>query len=535
MADPLGSQMETRKEVDDQPDHSRYWLAELDLAGTRQTKWHKRGKAVLERYRDERDEVNKNHKKVNILWANTEVLKAALFAQLGNPDVRRNFPLPGEQNKIARQTALMLERALSVGCSASDEEHEIECAVEDMLLPGRGQCWVEYEVEFETPEGDQEVEDGLAEGMESEAPENGHGAPGIKFQEVSVCYVPWEDFRHGPGSRFKDWPWGARRHMWTRDELVEKFPEHGKRIPLGYVMDGCKKDEQDEMFRRAAVWEVWDKTQKERLYIAEEYELVLKRDADPLNLDGFFPFPRPLDAIKPTSDAFPIPEYCEYQDQAMELDRVTSRIYRLTELMKWAGVYDDSMPDVEKIMDVGYLEDGQFAPLKGAAAYRDVGGLEKAMFSIPIDKMAAALAQLYQQRAQLIQTIYEVTGISDLVRGFSEGSKTATEQSLKAKFGSQRMQKRQKEVQRFVRDLYRIKGEIIAEHFEREQLQAMTGILLPTKKEKMQAQMVLQRAQQVQQMQQQMAEMAKQQQQAGQAQPPQGLPAPQGAPQAAMQ
>jgi hypothetical protein len=492
---------ETRAEADSEPRSSQYWLAEIEAAKKRQQTWHKRARSVLERYRDERDDSNKNHRKVNILWANTEVLKAALFAQLGNPDVRRAFPKPGADNKIARTAALLLERSLTACGNLYDAEHEIECAVEDMLLPGRGQCWLEYEVEIDETDT-------------------------IKYQSAQFVYVPWDQFLHGSGRRYADWPWVGRMHLFTRDELIEKFgATHGKKIQLGYVMPDCdKNDEQNEIFRRAAVHEVWDKTKKERLYIAEGYPEVIKVDADPYKLQNFFPCPRPLDAVKTTSDAMPIPEYCEYQDQAAELDRITSRINRLTSMMKWAGLYDDSMPDVEKILDMGYLDDGQFDPLKGAAAWREHGGIEGALFSIPLDKIAAALQQLYQQRAVCIQTIYEVTGISDLVRGFSEGSKTATEQSLKAKFGSQRMQKRQKEVQRFVRDLYKLKGELIAEHFEREQLSNMSGILLPTAEEKAKAQQLMAM---VEQMQQQQAAMAQQAQQAQQ-QPPQGAqPAPQ--------
>lgn len=503
MTEPSTGAGETRASMDSKPRESKYWLAEIEAAKQRAAKWHKKGKAVLDRYRDERDAVNEGQRKMNMLWSNTEVLKAALFAQLGNPDVRRQFPLPGQANKVARTAALLLERSLTACSNFYDAEHEIECAVEDMLLPGRGQAWLEYEVEF--------AEDETT----------------IKYQSAKICYVAWNSFLHGSGARFADWPWVGRMHLWTRDELVERFPKHGKQIPLGRVLDDCPRgEEKNELFQRAAVWEIWDKTRKERIHVAEGYAQIIKADSDPYKLKDFFPCPRPLDAVKTTSDAMPIPEYLEYQDQALELDRVTDRINKLTELMKWAGLYAEDLPDAAKLLDVGHLSDGQFEPLKGAAAWLEKGGIEGALMSIPLDKISVALQQLYVQRATLVQTIYEVTGISDLVRGFSEGSKTATEQQLKAKFGSQRMQKRQKEVQRFVRDLYRLKGELIAEHFEREQLSQMSGILLPTAEEKQQAKMLLQLVQMHEQMKQQ-AEAAQQQPPQPPAAPPEGAPAPQ--------
>ena len=89
---------------------------------------------------------------------------------------------------------------------------------------------------------------------------------------------------------------------------------------------------------------------------------------------------------------------------------------------------------------------------------------------------ASVLSGLYQQRSQLIQTIYEVTGISDVIRGSTNPNETATAQRLKGQFGSMRLKQRQEAVQRFVRDLYRIRAELISEHFETYVLQNMTGM-----------------------------------------------------------
>lgn len=494
---------ETRAEVDSEPQSAKYWLAEIEASKTRSGPFIKKGKAVIDRYRDERDEVNKAQRKVNILWSNVEVLKAALFAELGNPDVRRQFPRPGAENKIARTAALILERSLTACANLYDEEHEIECAVEDMLIPGRGQCWLEYEVEF--------AEDGET----------------IKYQTTEFAYVAWDEFSHGSGRRYKDWPWVGRAHQFTRDELVQKFPKHGKTIPLGYTLPGCKKDDSSDLFKRAIVHEIWDKTTKQRIYIAEDYPLVLKADSDPLRLRSFFPCPRPLDAVKTTSDAMPIPEFCEYQDQAAELDRVTHRINKLTELLKYCGLYNESLPDVTKLLDLGYLEDGQFEPLKGAAAWNAEGGLEKAFMVRDLAPIVVALQQLYQQRAITIQTIYEITGISDIIRGSSDPGETLGAQKLKANFGSQRMQKRQKEVQRFVRDLYRLKGELIAEHFEKQQLSDMTGILLPSDAERQEARDFLAQVEKMKQMQSQPPQqLPSQGPQMGSAQPQLPSPAP---------
>jgi hypothetical protein len=94
----------------------------------------------------------------------------------------------------------------------------------------------------------------------------------------------------------------------------------------------------------------------------------------------------------------------------------------------------------------------------------------------PIEPQVKALAQLYQQRELIKQTIYEVTGLSDIVRGASMASETATAQQIKAQWGSLRIQRLQAEVQRFARDLFRLKAEIFATKFDIRNLSLITGI-----------------------------------------------------------
>jgi hypothetical protein len=85
------------------------------------------------------------------------------------------------------------------------------------------------------------------------------------------------------------------------------------------------------------------------------------------------------------------------------------------------------------------------------------------------------LIDLYKQRDMLVQAIYEVTGIADIMRGSSDPNETLGAQQLKAQFGSSRMKRRQRAIQKWIRDIYKIKAEIIAEHFEPQVLQDMTG------------------------------------------------------------
>jgi hypothetical protein len=53
---------------------------------------------------------------------------------------------------------------------------------------------------------------------------------------------------------------------------------------------------------------------------------------------------------------------------------------------------------------------------------------------MPIDGLAKIVLQLVEQREQVKQTIYEVTGISDIVRGASKADETATAQQIKGRW-----------------------------------------------------------------------------------------------------
>jgi hypothetical protein len=69
---------------------------------------------------------------------------------------------------------------------------------------------------------------------------------------------------------------------------------------------------------------------------------------------------------------------------------------------------------------------------ESARAYMANGGLEKAIWWMPIEQLAAVLQQLYLARDQAKATIYEITGISDILRGATNPNETLGAQQLKA-------------------------------------------------------------------------------------------------------
>tara|TARA_R100001440_G_scaffold26308_2_gene42823 strand:+ start:234 stop:2192 length:1959 start_codon:yes stop_codon:yes gene_type:complete len=463
---------ETRDETVKLQGTAQYWQMELDSSDQSEKDWRERGRAVVARYRDEREADGYGSgltKQFNILWSNTETMKGALFARMPKADVRRRY---SDNNPITRQVAIVLERALQYGNEVYSADKPIKAAIEDYLLPGRGVVWVVYEPIFVKEKIQVESLDEFGNMVMIDKEEER-----IADQRCYFDYINWEDYRESPAKRPEDVYWKARRHLLTRDELIEKGFKNAKDIPLNWSPEPTEgyQEEYSEIFSRAEVWEIWDKYSSKRFFISRGYNEVLAEDDDPYELENFFPCPDSLVAIRTNETNVPIPEFTLYQDQADELDRITTRISNLIEGLKRRGIYDASVPELSHLADAG---DNDFVPSENFAQLAAKGGLQQVFQQEDIAPIAQVLSGLYQQRNQILDTIYQITGISDIIRGSTKASETATAQQLKAQFGSMRMRKKQSEIAEYIRDLFRLKAEIIAEHYEPETLAAMTALTI---------------------------------------------------------
>jgi hypothetical protein len=76
--------------------------------------------------------------------------------------------------------------------------------------------------------------------------------------------------------------------------------------------------------------------------------------------------------------------------------------------------------------------------------------------------------------------VYQITGLSDIMRGQTEASETLGAQQLKSQYGSVRIKDRQDEMVRMARDITRIAAEIMAENFQPKTLLDMSQLEVPT-------------------------------------------------------
>lgn len=491
---------------------AKYLLA-IDYAKQREKGYLKKGAELWDMYQAGKKSDSKNQSKskpsFNILWSNTRTLKPAIYARAPMPDVRRRFT---EKSPVGKVTAEAIERALSYTIDTSDYNCCMSDAVLDMLIPGRGLTRVKYVPTFETVTPDPitippEIE-GEAETIEQEEPYERLIDEAVEFEHVQYNMVHF-----GPGKRMSDVTWIAFEHHLEKEDAIEEFPEMKKEIKamsadvsLDYKpneeSEDYDPDTAAEVIERIRIYEIWDKKKKKVCFVAPAYkDKPLKIEDDPLGLEHFFPVPRATYANPVTVTTVPTALYEEYEDQAKELDLVSKRITSLANQLKLRGGYDATLKEAQLMLKT--VNDGDMIAFKDMTKIMENGGLEKAIMFMPLDMIAKALAGLIQHREQIKQVIYEITGISDILRGTTQASETLGAQQMKANFGSIRLQDMQAEVQRYARDTLEIAAEIIAEHFTIETLRDISGLELVSEQDKQAAQVKIAQHQAAMQMQQQ--------------------------------
>jgi hypothetical protein len=83
--------------------------------------------------------------------------------------------------------------------------------------------------------------------------------------------------------------------------------------------------------------------------------------------------------------------------------------------------------------------------------------------------------ELVLQRENIKQVIYELTGLSDIMRGATDPDETLGAQQIKAQTGSLRAKDEIDQMEKFCRDVLCMKAEIIANKFKPETLSAIVG------------------------------------------------------------
>ena len=181
----------------------------------------------------------------------------------------------------------------------------------------------------------------------------------------------------------------------------------------------------------AAVWELWHAPKKQVHWFVRDFkDKMLDSVDDPYGLDGFFPCPRPAYGTLSNKNLIPtpgLPAIRPPRRRTGQSDRAHSGAPRRR--LKLRGVYDASMENLGTLLSSD-SRDGEMLGVQNFAEYIEsstrTNSLGNVVQFLPIEMIAAVLVRLYEAREETKNAIFEISGISDIVRGQSDPRETAT-------------------------------------------------------------------------------------------------------------
>ena len=444
---------------------AEFWKKEIDASKKWMEKFHANGKKIEGIYLSNDNEASESLGKThfNLFWSNIQVITAATYAKLPAVDVSRKFK--DFEDDISRVAGIMIQRIVNADTFNvhSNTDETFKNVLIDRFIPGLGQIWCRYDfTEIDVPD-----------------PMGGEPVPQIDTESAPIDHVRWDDFVYSPCRTWTECRWGARKHYMDEEKLEKKFGEKiaeqiqmtVKSMHKGEFDDPQKASAQDQ----GVVYEIWCKESKRVYWYSEGCPVILHYQDDPLELTGFFPFPKPLVATVTTKNFLPRAEYIILQDQYAELEMVTRRITLLSEALRVVGAYDKEAGMLSKMLTG--TDTNTLIPIDNWAMFAEKGGIKGVVDWFPLEAVAAAMEKLTGRKRELMQEIYEILGISDLMRGSTKASETATAQKLKAQFGGARVDALQKGIAKFMSEAMQLRAEIIAKHWQPKSILEQSKIM----------------------------------------------------------
>lgn len=399
--------------------------------------------------RDNRD------REFQLFWANTEVLKPSIYARAPIPVVVPRFK---DRRPLYRTASEMLERTTVVSFELTNINDVMLGVRDDLILGNRGVPWVIYK-----------------------------SGEGETYGECTkVLHVDRKDFLHEPARKWSEVGWVAYRAWLTEEEVKARFKDVD---PYELAKIVFKAPELSDKWRggtdkepKAGIWEIWHKGKKKVCWVVEGLDEVLELSDPHLKLDGFFPCPKPAFGTVQPSSLLPVPDVLQYKDQLDEINELTGRIGALSSALQVRGFYSAGSGELGDAIEAALsltTNNKVLIPISNWAAFGG-GAAKDSIVWLPTDMVATTIVQCVELRRQLIEDVYQIVGLSDIMRGTTDPNETLGAQSIKAQYGSVRIRDKINEMARVAKDLVNICAEIIAEQFDKKSLLAMSQMELPT-------------------------------------------------------
>lgn len=471
-----------------------HWVKELEAARQERKKFDQSGDKIIKRYADEQsDEVGGGVSKYNVFFQTTEIKSAAIFARTPVPDVKRRFN--DADDDVSRVAANLIQRSESYELECEGFDTKFRQVLFDRLVPGIGVMWARLDETIGEPEMEQVPQQAVDEngvpmvdefGMPViELVERPIEGSEIKDQKAETDYVAWNDFLWSPCRVWTDCRWEGRRIPMSKEAINARFKSTAPAevlaalafsVPTAGDLGKNTYTPKNATVATVDVIEIWDKERRLVWWIAENASVPLDVQEDRTDFPDFFPSPLPPLCRTTTSTTIPIPDFHEVRYQYNELDDLNHRTSMLTKAMRLQWVYDGSNPTLKDLFGNG--AEFQGVPVNNWATMQaEKGGIKGSIEFIPLNDIAATYSTLISAREQVKAQIYEIEGISDMMRGAATPYVSATATSASSSLSSSRLDVQRQEVADYIARVLRLKAHLIAKFYKPEFILKRAGVL----------------------------------------------------------
>lgn len=311
----------------------------------------------------------------------------------------------------------------------------------------------------------------------------------VDVENEKICLEPvlWSDFIVEPDSR----RWGRVKRIaflesYSEPEFIEIFgrtalttmPTENRHAEDGNAA-GVKR-------RNIKVWEYWDLYAKETKWFIDgagdfitpkNYSLPeeFEQEEQPnglYDLDKFFPCPQPCIINAPSDEFWPVPEYYQLVDIFEDVHSIFSRMVQVTKAIRTRLLFDNNVEGLEAALKELSEAEAIGVPNLAQALTSAGGSLENVVQYIPVEALINGLNQLYIALENRLNTIYKLSGTSDLLQGFVTDTtdRTFGERQMQEKYALNQQAEPSKKFQDFVRDCYQLVTEMALKNFKDETL-----------------------------------------------------------------
>lgn len=288
----------------------------------------------------------------------------------------------------------------------------------------------------------------------------------ITLTHIPVNTILWDCCRQYP----KDWQWLIQVHHFSDEQFFDLFGEQktdeiDKQLTVSNTGDNIHAvstpDGQKFLKPDWEVWEVWDKVTKKVLFILAnnahaihcdhigDHGVLSIEDPDVDIGDAFFPYFM-LTSKKLIQSGIPYVPICDYYNSLVELDILQITINDIRDTSNFAGLISKDLASKVGPMLMNTIPGYQVVDASTLADNNMATSIYQ------FDKSSHTnMIQYYEiSKQQIIDRIYKISGINDLLQGYQAPNETATATMLKDRYGQSRLVSSQQIIDNFIANIF---------------------------------------------------------------------------------